>query len=377
MLFHPRVGANTYDRHVYYRETARPGWNAIHPAKGSTKPVRYMWISDKDGKLTETKPDVQESEIFHIHEDDLPLLEQSHAWRRAQEMAAIVGKRGLGGISEERVTKVMDHIRAASNCSLGVDSSVDERIERGISAMREVAKAKEKSLSDFTEPSRAVVRECLNFGLTITHASNVLAILLLQYARTPSPVDKTPLADRIRANADHLIDRTVALSRERMRMNLTSFYEATYLGLLYGNAALLMLRETAKHLPKELVESLSLERRGLYIDEHMAHELGPCLMHPIDFAPSSTEEYFRAQGLGIEDPGGMYAGAGDQGSGSVDPQTRWPMIQEFSAQAEEVDIIATVDGENSPLREEERERLMLFLLTLGIGEQSDAGADKT
>ena len=375
MLFHPRVGADSYALHLHQREGARPGWNAIHRAKGSDIAVKYMWIGAEEGRLTDKKPNVPDDEIFNIYEDDLPPLEQSQAWRQTQSMAALVAKQKE--IPEERVARIMDRIRAAAACPLrGVDPWVAERMQRGIDTMKTVARAKEKSLQAFTAPCRAAVLDCLNFEITMTQASNVIAGLLEQYAGTPSPLDDTPRVDRIRASAEHLIDHATALGHDRMLMNLTSFYQATYLGLLYGNAALLLLRQTAQLLPEGAEQRRLFDGKAFYVDEYMAHNLAPCLMHPIDFMPCGPAEFFHAQRFGIVDPGGMYPGAGDQGRGPVDPESRWQKIEEHSAQAEAVDIIATVDGENSPLHDAEAQRLMMFLLARQLGQDMSAAAHK-
>lgn len=329
-----------------------------------------MWVGEDGGRLTERRPDVPEEEMFHIHEDDLPSLERSHAWRQASKMAGIVKEQHPKDFSAERVSTVMTSIRSAAECPLqGGDPRVEEAIQRGIGTMKTVAGTAEKSLPAFTAPSRAAVRACLRFGLTITQASNVLAVLLRQYAEIPSPLDNTSLVERILASADHLIDRASALSRERMEMNLTSFYDATYLGLLYGNAALLLLRETSKHLPDTSEERRLFDGRSLYIDEFMAHEFAPCLMHPIDLTPCSLEESFHASNYGIADAGGIYPGAGNQGPGRVDYQARWPQIQAHSAKSKQVDLIATVEAENDPLHSDEAQRLMMFLITLDLGSQ--------
>lgn len=369
MLHHPRVGARDYARNVDRLTDTKLGWNAIHPPEGSGQPVRYMRVDPKGGELTKEKPDIPDEQLNHVYESEMPPLEGSSAWLRAVELAEIVSKRNEGAIDANRVTEVMERILTASRSPLrGTDPWVEKRLELSMASVKGVFESREKLLLPLLDLARDVVRDCLEFQLTVCQAANVLAALLFQYARLPSPVEAISPPARIFAVAEHLIARSVALSRERSRHNLTSYYDASYLALLYGDAAVIMLQATAAQLPEGSDERGRFEDAAKYIDEYMAHELSPCLMHPIDYVPFGLSENHHASTVGIVNATGLYPGAGAQGTGPVDFQTLWPKIQAHSAQAKEVDIAATLEAENDPVSMDEKRRLMVFLQTLKLGE---------
>jgi hypothetical protein len=367
MLFHPRVGARNYAMHLFGKADLQPGWNAVHSPPGAAVPVRYILILPEGGRNSEKKPDVPDSEIHHSYESDLPPFDGSVAKQHLLLLAELLAAREIPGYGSVWLQETIAAIDAAAQHPLrGPTASVDERIDRDLGRLKLAIESGEP-VARLIQPVRDIIRDAFAFRLTITHASNVLSILLAHYLRLPSPLDQTSLPERISACVDHLTDLALALRDDRQLLKLTPFYEATYLALLYGDAALLMCRQAAAQYPEGAEPRHRFERRGLYIDEVMAHDLGPCLMHPVDLAPFVPLEYVHATKIGILDAGGIYAGAQGQGKGPVDVQPMWPKIEAYAAKAAEADIAATIDGANNPLTGGDLERLQMFRLTMQLG----------
>jgi hypothetical protein len=317
MLFHPRVGAQNYAMHLFGNADLKPGWNAVHSPPGAAVPVHYILISQEGGRNSEKKPDVPDSEIHHSYESDLPPFDASVARQHLLHLAELLAAREIPGYGSVWLQETIAAIDAAAQHPLrGPTASVDERIGRDLGRLK-LAIGSGEPVARLTQPLRDIVRDALAYRVTITHAANVLSILLAHYLRLPSPLDHTSLPERISTCVDHLIDLALALRDDRQRLKLTPFYEATYLALLYGDAAVLMCRELAAQYPEGSEPRHLFERRGLYIDEVMAHDLSPCLMHPVDLTPFGLLEYMHATKIGIVDAGGIYAGAEGQGKGPL------------------------------------------------------------
>src|SRR5262249_7527687 len=121
-----------------------------------------------------------------------------------------------------------------------------------------------------------VVRDALAFRLSVSHAAQVLSVLLVKYLGLPSPLDReSTLMQRASAAVNHLIDLAAGLKEDRQGYKLTPFYDAAYLALLYGDAALMLCKQAAGRLREGAEERRSFESRGLFVDEMMAHELAP------------------------------------------------------------------------------------------------------
>ena len=367
MQFHPRVGAWMYETHLGGQRDLAPGWNAVHSPPGAAVPLRYIWIGAEEGRNTATKPDVPEAEIHHVHETDIPAFEDGLAWRQLQRLAPTLTGAGLPGYRAAEITSYLARLAAAANAPLrGPTPSVDARIGEELGRIKHgiVSGAGPDAL---LAPLRDVIDDALGAKLSVTHASNVLAVLLAHLLGLPSPLDRTPFPARVLACVDHLIERVVALREGRQAMKLTPYFDATVLALLYGNTALLLCRQGEQMLSECDKTRRLLERRGLYVDEVMAHDLAPCLMHPVDWAPCSPAEYQHAARFGIVDAGGIYRGAGVQGNGPVEVEAVWDRIVAYSAAAADCDIRATIRAENTPLPAAAGERLATFLVTMQLG----------
>jgi hypothetical protein len=367
MQFHPRLGAQQYATHVFGFTDLKPGWNAVHAAPGAQRRVKYIRIGPEAGLSSWEKPDVPESEIHHVDETQIPEFAQSPARRAMIELAEEVTSLNLPVFDAEQIRATLAHIDVASRQPLrGPNPLVDARITHELSRLKKLI-GENAALPKLIEPLCDVMRDCLSFRLTGTHAANVLSVLLAHYLRLPSPLDRSPLADRIMANVEHLIELVVALKNDRQRWNLSSFYTATSLALLLGDTALLMCDQLADRAQLSAEQRRFGERRGLYIDELMAHELSPCLMHPIDFAPCTLAEALHAQRFGIADAGGTYAGAEVEVAGPVDFTRDWSKLTAYSEHAEAMDVVLSITDANHPLSMPERERLFMFLLTMELG----------
>jgi hypothetical protein len=368
MFFHPRVGAQNYARHLGAEPDFKLGWNAVHRAAGAEIAVNYIWIAKDGGRSSEQKPDVPDAEIHHVYEDDLSQYAGSLAFQRITQLADLVVKQRIEGYGKAEVAETMASIEAASHAPLrGPTASVGERTDREIDRLKK-AIAAGAGPKDLVRPLVDVVHDALRFRLSGTHAANVLSSLLLHYMRLPSPLERKFLPELISDNVDHLINRVLALKADRQLLKLTPYCQATYLALLYGDTALLTCKEASSRLPEGMDLRRSFERRGLYVDEVAAHELAPCLMHPVDLMPFGVAEFMHAAGRGIIDAGGIYAGAAGQGKGPVaDVPATAASIKAYSATAKNSDILASIEADNSPLSEEDHNRIAVFLLTMQLG----------
>lgn len=368
MFFHPRVGAQNYARHLGEESDLKLGWNAVHRAAGAEIAVNYIWIGKDGGRSSERKPAVPETEINHVYEEDLPHYAGSLAFRRFTQLADLVVKQGIKGYGKSEVGETMASIEGAAHAPLrGPTPSVDERINRDLDRLRQGIEAG-VGAKDLARPLVDVIHDALSFRLSGTHASNILSTLLLHYMRLPSPLERKFLPELISDSVDHLINLVLALKADRQRLKLTPYCQATYLALLYGDAALLICKQASKLLPEGMDLRRSFERRGLYVDELAAHELAPCLMHPIDLMPFGASEFMHATSRGIIDAGGIYSGAAGQGKGPVaDVPATAAAIKAYSATAKNSDIPASIEADNSPLSKEDHKRLAVFLLTMQLG----------
>jgi hypothetical protein len=366
MQFHPRVGAQRYAAHVFGLAELKPGWNAIHLAPGAQRAVRYTWIGSGTGLTKWEKPDVPESEVHHVHESQIPEFAGTPARRAVIELAEEVTTLKLPNFDNEHIRAVIGRIDDASRHPLrGPSPPLDARIAHELSRLKKLIR-ENAALPRLIEPLSDVIRDGLTFKLTLTHAANVLALLLAHYLRLPSPLDRSSLPERIAANIEHLIELVVALKSDRQRWNLSSFYDATYLALLLGDTALILCNQLSDR--EELSAQRRFgERRALYIDELMAHEIGPCLMHPVDLAPRTFTEALHAQRFGIVDAGGIYAGADVESTGPVDSARAWSKLTAYSEHAEATDVLLSISDSNHPLSTLERQRLFIFLLTMELG----------
>jgi hypothetical protein len=104
----------------------------------------------------------------------------------------------------------------------------------------------------------------------------------------------------------------------------------TYLALLWGNAALLLAREVGRQVGDPKVRH-AFERRGLYVDEVVVHDLTSSLMHPMSWMPFGPAEVLEAARRGLVGETGLYVGVGDLSGGPVPLEELWARVQAYSA----------------------------------------------
>jgi hypothetical protein len=232
--------------------------------------------------------------------------------------------------------------------------------------IRSAVNGRNRSPLAFTEPVEGIVKDLLDFHLTGTQASNILAVLFAYYAfKFPSFIDQTAGVKPVQEQIDYLINLASTINRDRHRYDLGSYAQLSYLGMLWADTALLMAKQLAKQSPTENL-SRWFERRALYADEFMVHELMPSLTHPITLVPFGFTEYQRACAVGIINPKGLYVGAGEIGYEPIAPEEVWPRMQVYSASCDRLGTgYGAYEDSISPALEE---HLSGFLLTMRLGQ---------
>ncbi len=379
MTFHPRVGARAYAALLLGEPDLRPGWNAMHPAANAAMPIRYIFVgTDGDrpyGKNTFEPPGVPASEIHDVYEDSIAPYAGSLAESRLKTLGSVLATRDIPGYGSDEIAATVAAIDAAALEPLrGATPTVDDRIARSLDAIK-AAIANGGPPSDVVRPVATAISDCLRFRMSVSHAANVAAYLLARILQLPSPGDESTLLDRLQAHVEYLTERVLALKDERQKLALTPFHQSTYLALLYGDVVLLTCNQAKTQAAPGSKQATFFERRGLFIDETMAHELSTSLQHPIDLVPTEPMEYRHAVTIGIGDPNGIYVGAGVSDAGPVDPSATLRAITSYAATAGALDLEPTLElgGANAPLSEEQQQRLAMFLLAMKLGGGAPTG----
>jgi hypothetical protein len=366
MLVHPRVGADQYAQQLGLEAGVVSGWNAVHRASGAETPVVYVFIGPEGGRYSEEPPD-RDEQIHHVREDDLPTFEGSFAWRQVMQLADMLCERRPQGIDPTWVQERTDLLCALAKTPLrGPDEAVDERIDWNLAGIRDAVNGPTASLLTFKKPIAQVVDDSLRFRLTLTQAYNIVGVLLARYMITfPSPLDEMGVVARVKNQIDHLISLTSSITRDRHVFDLGSYAQLSYVGLLWANAVILMAKQLANRSEGESLTRW-FERRALYMEEAAAHNLYPSIFDPISLAPFGAVEYKLARTVGIINPKGIYAGAGEIGPGPLAPEQVWPRVQSYSASR------ARVSADNPAFENffspESVEHLSLFVLTMKLGQ---------
>jgi hypothetical protein len=326
---HPRVGAQLYAIQMGRCDVFAEGWNKVHPSAGAHGPV-YVFVSPEGGRTTDSEPRVPKEQINGVHEEEVPPLEATAAWRQFITLSEVLLKRNANRSLQDWIRERVEILGVAGQAPLrGQDDAANDRIGSLLHRFRGVARAPAGSVHDFERQLQQVVRDCLQFDIRGTQASNILAVVFARLALTfPSPLDSTCGVRSVVEQIDHLISLAGRISRDRHQYNLGSFHQLSYLGILWGRAALLMASQLAERTSdKELREQL--RRHALYVDELVTHELAPSLRHPLLLVPFGPTEYLLASKVGLTMTRGLYEGAGDPRPGPIDPRRVWRLIQEY------------------------------------------------
>jgi hypothetical protein len=330
---HPRVGADAYARVIGQprRSDLAPGWNRVHRAAGSGKPPAYIWIAPGggEGRTTADRPEVPESDIHEVHEDDLPALEQTAAWRMLGELNDRLQDRPkLAHVTGRHLETLAG---AAAAPLRGPDPSVDARIGRIFDEIRRSLQRPHPSLTAFTAPLERIVDEYLDLRLTRRHASNILGAVFARLALTSPGPDPGAGIGAFIGQVDHLINLTSQIQDERQQYDLGGFYRLTCLGLLWAETAQLMCMQIAARAPRELARTL--EAKARYVEELAVHELDPSLYHPFLLVPIGALALGASATRGLISKAGIYQGAGVEGKAPLVPGSIWPAMQRHSQAA--------------------------------------------
>lgn len=376
MVQHPRVGAHSYD--IFLGNSPyRLGWNAIHRSKSQIPhepDTMYMWVSKEGGYLTPNKPECSEEEISHFSEDDLPDVRRTSAWRQMETLAELLIKQDNPRFSPDRVSSIMANIQKISLRAplRGDDGTIQRLFDSARQHMKSVVDALQDSipLHDFLRPAYDIVERYLAFELCGMYAANALSLILNLYCmHIPSPLSNGSPVKRVWDCSRHLVARTYDLLKGRNSLNLTSFYDATYLAFLYGETAVLGYKFLLHSKLPTKEEMKLIARESFAIDEKLAHEAAPTLRHPILLMPFGIIEWMLRARFAIGDTAGLYPGALDNVNIGLDFEATIQSIRRYSSKAKAVAIADTVENENSPVSEELKQHLTAFLFTMGIGKQ--------
>jgi len=373
MEVHPRVGAAMYALSLGDRLQYRVGWNVIHPSRDSDKGVRYTLVKLDDGKHTPgkhtpNKPDVPDYDMNHVYEDDTPQLIETQAWARMLELSDLLAKRDHPELPAEFIRATQQSIEVASLTPLRGDAKeIEQALSDALGHMQAVLARGSASVADLVAPVLSTVRSYMSFECDGEHAANVLARLLWSLSTVfPSPLSTSTDADRALSSSDHLRDLTFSLLRDRSNKTLASFSDMTYLALLYGNVSLILYSDLLESETSRPKDKEMLGQRRLLVDEQLAHEAMPSLVHPAWYCPFGLAESFIARPEGTESA--LYPGARVAlERGETDPKKRWNVIEEFSARASAVSLIESLNEINHPLAPTLRKHLMGFLVAYKMG----------
>jgi hypothetical protein len=376
MYKHPRSGAESYAI-ALGNSAYKPGWTALHRSKSrdpGVPEIMYMWVSADGGYLTPHKPECPDEEIRHDFEDDLPDLPTTPAWRQAMTLADLLSKQNDPRFPAARVSSVMENIqRIGLSAPLrGDDGTIERLFGSARLHMKSVVDAMADSvpIDDFLRPVHDIVERYLAFDLCGFHAANALSQILSYYClKIPSPLRDDSPVNLLLDCSRHLVNRTYALLKYRHTLNLTSFYDATYLALLYGETAILNFKLLFHNGLVGEDDWKSIERESVAVDEKMAHEAWTSLEHAIFMMPFGTTEWMWRDKFGIKETTGLYPGARGHVQKGSDPKDTLEAIQRYSSTANATPIAETLEKENSPAGEELKLHLSTFLLTMAMGKR--------
>jgi hypothetical protein len=325
MATHPRTGACLYDIHLGGGGGILvPGWNSLRRSGVPPGPTTYIEIDAArgTGHFTFDPPSVPADEIHTASEDDLPPLAATAAWRQMRELSTIMARRPPPGVTGEWLAAIEASMGRAAAKPLREDADADHRIA---TILTRVQASPGPSAANVRRAILEVVEDCLTFRLSLTHAYNVVAVVLHRIVWDADKGD----ADLAQRQTNHLIGLMTTLSEQRQDYDLGSFGQLTYLALLWGNAALLLARETAAQLADPGLRD-RFARWAVYVDEFIVHELDSSLMHPMSWMPFGMHEFMHALRVGVMTERGWYAGAGEPRLGPVQPEEVWPRVEAYS-----------------------------------------------
>jgi hypothetical protein len=357
MLHQPMAGATLYEV-ALGRSACRLGWNVMHRAPGSTKPTGYIYIEAESGKYTEKKPDVPDDALNYVYEPQLESLDGTVAWAQLCNLRERVAAHASSIPDADQVLAHADHIE---QYPVSGSAALVEAYLTGFEQHLRAASSRDCSVDDLLLPAITIVLSFLDLVESGGHAAQVLDWILMRCSQLPSSLKVHTDADLWFLSADHLDGATSSLLRDRDKRSLAGFLDMTYLALLYGDTAyglythLLASQKLTPHQRK------IISKRRLALDERLAHDAGPSLLHPVTYLPCGPDEY-RLSERGFRPETGLYPGAT---ACQVEPfaaETVWAAMERHSSAALPALSHEDLVRAYTPLPPELREHLTGFLL---------------
>jgi hypothetical protein len=366
---HPRTAAPFYTQWLGVEDRLAIGWNRMLPPRGSPEPITFIFVGPGAGVATEERPDVPDEEIHDVHADALPELETTAAWRRFDEASIVLRAEPTPAVPAAEIGAVQASVLAAGRRPLfePTDRELDARFDATKRTLRaDIDAAAASGAADFEvflRPLRDVIGDVLAFRLDATRGSAMLATLLATFATAfPNPVRPPNRTAAFVESADHLVETASTIAERRDDFDLGGWSRLTYLSYLLARAALYMFERGAPRAAHPDVQRL-LRRRAVYVDELIAHDLGPSLLCPLAWVPAGMVELLGARRHDLSEERGVYAPARVS---PAQPQPLWPRVAEHSRRAPRAgrDLFLSAESLLAPAL---RENLQLFLLTMVLG----------
>jgi len=362
MMHHPRVGAELYSNLLGFSPGLyRAGWNAIRHAPES-EPL-YVHIGAGGGRTTPYKPEVPDTDIHRVSENEIPQLLSSHAYRNAliiverfdqDQKVPISRQEGIERLlSIARLSQVSifgdnaivtDHRRRAkAGWQLGLFAKLPPRSKGRLSGTTLL------SLEDVSLSATRIIREYLRFEMPGVIACLALASVLRDYCFS-RPVTRD-IVDRVYRQlyiAKHLGNRAYILLRDRNKMNLSSFYDMTYLAILYGRTAKIILETLLANndIPEAYIDRT--QRLALGVEERIVHLAIPSLSHPAFYYPVLRIEVMHTMRFPLPNSEALYPGVSYEGLKAHQLEKVVNGIKSYSKKAGSISVLDTLNDENSP-----------------------------
>jgi hypothetical protein len=278
----------------------QPGWNRRSRGRGA-KDV-YFFIGGEQGFTTETAPDVPASEV-NLLGPPKP-LEESFAWTILKQLGrGLSTEVGLSAPVKERIINLTDHIAACSHQEHDIEvfkSGLPRFLgparvawaSRDQTGPREV---EEKALAVFLLSAQNLIDQYMRNAVPGGLAKHFLSAILTMQCSLPNLGDATAVPfERILHTAQHLANLTQKLLARRSTLNVTGYFDSSYLACLYAATGWLIAKEASERSDLTDQQRQSLERLAFNLDETNAYHLGVTFRVPAMFCIGKLAEYLNA-----------------------------------------------------------------------------------
>lgn len=385
MCNHPVIGAAHVARGLGDYLPYRPGWNS-HP---NMLGERYVWIDaeGKGGRITNERPEgVPDSEIYRTPPEPPFFGSDAHGfYNRAVSALAVQ----LGGDKRQtEVFRIHHDVLGAARVDLNnLDAWSSEIAQSMNEDVREALAGSQFPISSLIDPAKELIGEYLAFSVPGHVARAVLAsylVFLIDLFPSPSvmlesAIHRTPTAfearrvDRLVSLFLHLRERAATLLIERKAYNLPSFYEMTYLAVLFGDVGLMigrMLLDQVRVRDKLLTLILRNQRM---LDEELAHSAVSTFLYPALFCEFVVPGELRIIRKSPLPQPFVYPQLDGTDATPEDPVHVFLMLLEKTAELPAYDVIGSLDEKNRLLDEKNVLELTESLLFLALGQGHHGG----